>query len=135
MCWRPLLLSAWSWDVAYVVPAALLFFGLAAHPRTVLAQLLATRPMVVLGEASFAFYLLQRPTLDRWGFAGVDTWRGWLFTTVIQFLAVLFIAIGAHVAVEVPLQRWIRTTFDRRRARITDADVRAAPQPSPSAVG
>lgn len=110
-----LLNSAWSWDAAYLAPAALLIWGLASDTRSALARLLASRPMVLAGEASFAFYLLHVPLMRQLTAGPVDRWNGWLFTSTLVFGMILLVAVGAHIVVEKPAQRWIRRTLDRRR--------------------
>jgi peptidoglycan/LPS O-acetylase OafA/YrhL len=48
LMYSPQLIStAWSWDAAYILPAALLLWGLAAGPQTFLARAFATKPMVI----------------------------------------------------------------------------------------
>jgi peptidoglycan/LPS O-acetylase OafA/YrhL len=110
-----LLNTAWSWDAAYLVPAALVIWGLATHPGSALARLLASKPMVLAGEASFAFYLLHMPLLARLTVGPVDRWYGWVFTTALEFAMIMLVAVGAHIAIERPMQRWIRGALDRRR--------------------
>ncbi|WP_066585847.1 acyltransferase family protein [Cellulomonas timonensis] len=115
MTWPSLLHTAWSWDAAYLLPAALVIWGLAASPETPLARLLSTKPMILAGEASFAFYLLHGPLVARLTLGPVETWLGWLFTTGLLFAMIMFAAVGAHLVIERPAQQWIRRTFDRRR--------------------
>ena len=120
MLTRRLLFTAWSWDIAYLVPAALLLWGLASAPRTLIGRFLGSRPMVLLGEASFAFYLLHVSLLPRLEFSGAETWRGKLFVLALQFVFISLVSIGAHIAIERPLQRWLRRVLDRHPARSAD---------------
>jgi peptidoglycan/LPS O-acetylase OafA/YrhL len=128
MLQRDLLFTAWSWDAIYLPFIFLLLWGLAGGPRTVFARFLALKPMILLGEASFAFYLLHGPMLDRLVYVGVGTWLPWVFTTVAQFVLILLVAVGAHTVIERPIQRWLRRVLDRKRppAKIVPA---ALPEP------
>ena len=110
-----MLWSTWSWDAAYMVPVVLLLWGLAASPGTWLARFLGSRPMVAAGEASFAFYLLHLPLLGLLHIEAPPTWAAWAFITGLMFVMVLLVAVGAHVAIERPAQRWIRRTLDHKR--------------------
>lgn len=115
MAWPAMLHSAWSWDFAYLLPSALLIWSLAASDRAPLGRLLATRPMVLAGEASFAFYLLHSPLL---GSIYVDPGAslfGFLVSATVTFAMILCAAIGAHVAIERPARRMLSTLLDRRR--------------------
>jgi len=132
MAWPRVLFTAWSWDVACMVPAALLLWGLGAAPGSGLARLLRTPVMVLLGEASFAFYLFHVPMLQRLAYTGVDTVPGWMFATAMQFVVITLVAVGAHVLVERPAQRWLRRVLDRRpRQQVAAADGPLAPMPEP----
>jgi peptidoglycan/LPS O-acetylase OafA/YrhL len=113
--------SVWSWDAAYQLPTFLLLWGLAANGGSVLARGLASRPLVIAGEASFAFYLLHKPLLYVLRPVGYDdSWFDWTLTTGLVFSIILFVAIGAHLALELPAQRWIRATFDRTKSIVPD---------------
>ncbi len=70
--------------------------------------------MVLAGEASFAFYLFHVPLLVRLGLGPVERWYGFVFITTLEFSMILLVAVGAHVVIELPAQRWIRRTLDRR---------------------
>jgi peptidoglycan/LPS O-acetylase OafA/YrhL len=115
MAWPALLFTAWSWDVAYMLPAALLLWGLASGPRTVLARALGTRLMVLLGEASFAFYLLHVPMLHLLA-VHEDSLLGRLVRTGAQFVVILLAAVIAHLLIERPAQRWLRRNLNRTPA-------------------
>lgn len=114
MFFTPFYRSAWSWDAIYMVPTALLIWGLATAPNSGLARPLSTRPMIVMGEASFAFYLLHVPLMRQWAI-GFDSLGSWILATTILFAVTLFAAIGAHIAVERPAQKWLRRTLSPRQ--------------------
>lgn len=112
MCSPQLLGTAWSWDAAYMLPAVLLLWGLAAGPMTILGRGLATRPMILFGEASFAFYLLHQPLIGVLGLTPGGGWS-WIVATSIEFFLILLVAVGAHVVIERPAQKWIRRVLGR----------------------
>lgn len=107
--------SVWSWDIAYLIPAFLVIWGLAAGPQSPLAWILGTKPMVLLGEASFAFYLLHAPMLANSGIDTITSSNVWILTVGSQFVIILLAAIGAHVIIERPAQRWLRARLDHRK--------------------
>jgi peptidoglycan/LPS O-acetylase OafA/YrhL len=110
MAWRGLFITAWSWDVAYAVPATCLIFGLAVAPRGVLARLLSLSTIVLLGEASYAFYLIHEPMI---GYLGGGKWieDGSLSRIIFEAMvlgAILAFAVGLHVTVEMPARKRLR---------------------------
>jgi peptidoglycan/LPS O-acetylase OafA/YrhL len=115
MAYRPLLYTAWSWDAAYLIPTLLLIWGLAVGPKTRFSRVLASKPMVLLGESSFAFYLLHTFVIEAITVTGITTLWGWLLVLAVQFAVAVFVSIGAHIAVERPAQRWLRSVLDPRR--------------------
>ena len=115
MAYRPLIYTAWSWDAAYLIPTLLLIWGLAVGPETRFSRVLASRPMVLLGESSFAFYLLHSFVIQSIPITGITTVRGWLLVVAVQFFVAVLVSIGAHIAVERPAQRWLRSILDPSR--------------------
>lgn len=109
--------SVWSWDFAYMAPTGLLLWGLATSAGSPVARLLGSKPMVLAGEASFAFYLIHYPMLQILGPAPTASWWGWLLITALHFGVILLTAVGAHFAIELPAQRFLRNTLDHRKHR------------------
>ena len=66
-------------------------------------------------EASFAFYLLHLPMLQVLAAPPTDGWYGWVFVTGLQFGVIMLTAVGAHIVIERPAQRFLRRVLDRRR--------------------
>jgi peptidoglycan/LPS O-acetylase OafA/YrhL len=124
-----LLFAAWSWDAVYLGPVFLLIWGLAAGQGTLLARFLASPPMIVAGEASFAFYILHGPMLGLLAYAGVNSEAKWVLQTTLQFTMILVLAVGAHHIIELPAQRWLRNTLDRRPRKAEASKVAAAEAP------
>jgi peptidoglycan/LPS O-acetylase OafA/YrhL len=117
--------STFSWDLGYALPFAALIWSLAVGPDTVLAQFLS-RPLVVRGGlVSYAFYLFHMPMLT---LLGVDTttWTTWGLSVAGALAITLLLATGAHLAIEVPAQRWLRTRLSIR-SRVPGR--RLAPEP------
>lgn len=109
MGWTENLFSAFSWDVAYSPFAFLLILGLALVPTSAPAQLLASRPLVILGEASFAmylihFHLMQIFDIGRYSklmpIVAVPLWLAFGGIT-------LWIAVGLNRLIETPIRHWI----------------------------
>lgn len=109
-----------------VVPALLLHNGLLAPLFAVvvcwlavdggpLARLLSTRPLQLLGEASYALYLLHVP-LFLWAMALTrQTTLPPTHALVVGALAVP-VAMLAHLLLERPLRRWLRARLTGERA-------------------
>lgn len=124
MAWPTLLLSSWSWDVAYALPAAVFIFGLALAPVSLPARALSLPFVVLLGEASYAFYLIHAPAI---GLLGAGQWASAMSVTTVAFEAltlgaILALAVGLHVTFEDPARSYIRRVFSRQRS----------PEPPPS---
>jgi peptidoglycan/LPS O-acetylase OafA/YrhL len=107
--------SAWSLDASYAIPAAIMIFGLAIAPGGLPARSLALPFIVLLGEASYAFYLVHQPLL---GILGAGQWATAVTMSSVAYeLAtlglVLAVAVGLHVTVETPARIWIRKLAHR----------------------
>ena len=100
--------SSFSWDVAYALPAALLIVGLAINQTTAIARALSSPALLLLGEASYALYLVHmpaRPMLPAVALGGTMH----QLAVYAMFLAwVIAVSIGLHIAIEKPARRWIR---------------------------
>jgi peptidoglycan/LPS O-acetylase OafA/YrhL len=116
MAWPGLYYTAWSWDLAYAVPAVLLIFGLAVAPRTIPARFLALPAIVLLGEASYAFYLIHFNAI---GWFGAGLWSvsfsiSRLVTEAMVLGMILALSIGLHVSVEMPARKFLRGLLSLR---------------------
>ena len=110
-------LSAYSWDVGFAVPAVVLIFGVALSPRAPLSKLFALPALVLLGEASYAFYLIHASVAEG---LGATAWIGATSTStlgleVLSLGLVLAMAIGLHIGLERPARVFFRRVLDRRR--------------------
>src|SRR3954471_18652653 len=122
-------------EVAGLLVVALGLGCLAADELDGRRRLLASRPMVALGAASYALYLchalLYGWLVARWSGTGDGIVRvmGW---SAYVALAVA-VAFGLHHLIEVPCERWLRHlrrgTLDRRAPAVAyPADATADPQ-------
>jgi peptidoglycan/LPS O-acetylase OafA/YrhL len=119
MAWPAVLFTAWSWDVAYAVPAVVLIFGLAVAPTSWLARGLALPFVVLLGEASYALYLVHFPAIE---FLGGGRWAVATSPTTVTYeaftlAAVVCLAVGLHVVVERPARVYLRRLLVRTPGR------------------
>jgi peptidoglycan/LPS O-acetylase OafA/YrhL len=101
--------GAASYGAFFVIPFAVVLLSLGSGQGW-LARLLATRPMVALGVASFALYLTHRwlvwqlNTFDPVAKGhGLDPYVGFVATIAV----LLLIGEGAHRYVEEPARRWV----------------------------
>ena len=110
MAWPALLFSAWSWDLAYAIPAVILIFGLAVAPGGWLARGFSLPAVILLGEASYAFYLVHSPAI---GLLGAGHWADGVSGSLVlleafNLAAIVMLAIALHLYVERPSRRWLR---------------------------
>ncbi len=119
MAWPAMLLSAWSWDAAYAIPAACLLFALATAPRTIPARFLSLPAIVLLGEASYAFYLIHFPSISFFGAAGwaTDASPTRFVYEALVLGAIMAFAVGLHRTVELPARKFLRRILSPRPRR------------------
>lgn len=132
MAWPALLFTSWSWDVAYAIPAAIFIFGLASAPASLAARLLSLPFLVLLGEASYAFYLVHVPAVE---LLGGGQWVNAVSGSrvILEGLtlgAILALAVGLHITFEGPARTYLRRALSlgKRQAR-----TKAEPQGEPAA--
>ncbi|HYN93450.1 MAG TPA: acyltransferase [Pilimelia sp.] len=109
MCWPGKSAYTPRLDALWVVPTALLYLGLARHPGASLSRVLASRPLVLLGETSFAFYLVHRPlqhAFDAERLVRASPPRYAVFVVLLVALTAA-LAIGLHHVLEVPARDWL----------------------------
>lgn len=105
--------SAVSWDVAYALPGILLIIGLAINRRTLISRVLGSPALVLLGEASYALYLVHVPAGPlRPATAGGPAFELALYLMFVGL--VIALSIGLHIALERPSRRWIRRWLSPR---------------------
>lgn len=112
MFWKVNLRSTFSWDAAYALPFTILVIGLAEAKTSIVSRFLSTRTLILLGEASFAFYLIH--TLARKIYI-YDLDASFIYNLSLElgFLAVvILISIGMHMWIEKPSQRALKRFFE-----------------------
>ena len=119
MAWPALLFTGWSWDIAYAIPAAIFIFGLASAPASLPARMLSLPFLVLLGEASYAFYLVHAPAI---AFLGGGQWANSVSLTTIALEAltlgaILALAVGLHITFEGPSRTYLRRALSLARKR------------------
>lgn len=134
MAWPTLLFSAWSWDVAYAIPATVFIFGLAVAPTSLPARMLSIPFIVLLGEASYAFYLVHAPAI---GLLGGGQWATNASATTFAFEAltlgaILALAVGLHVTFERPARTYLRRVLSWKRKPVPVPAASAASEPASS---
>jgi peptidoglycan/LPS O-acetylase OafA/YrhL len=100
--------SAFSWDVAYAIPCSPHDRRPCHQPATLISRALASPPMVLLGEASYALYLVHVPAKP---LLLATTTAGPAASAMLYFLCVgmvIALAVGLHITVEKPARRWLR---------------------------
>lgn len=130
MAWPANLFSAWSWDLAYALPSVVLIFGLAVAPRSRAARTLSLPFVVLLGESSYAFYLVHQRALE---YFGAGRWAVATSPTTIAYEgltlgAIVCLAIGLHVIVERPARLYIRRLSGSYAGRATNPSAIAEPE-------
>jgi peptidoglycan/LPS O-acetylase OafA/YrhL len=91
-----------------------LIWGVGSRPASALARGLAARPLVLLGEASYAIYLLHYPVHKVYEIVVGDALEPNLHYSV-WFAGVVGLALLAHLFVETPLRARIRLGYTALR--------------------
>ena len=105
-------------NILYAIPAGLLILGLAWSPDFFATRWLAIRPMIVLGEASYGFYLIHMSVGAYLTVGLLDDGFG-KANTVLFALGVVFVtamAIGLNVMIETPARRFLRKWLSAKRS-------------------
>lgn len=117
--------SAFSWDVAYAIPGVLMIVGLAMNPGTLISRVLASPAFVLLGEASYAFYLVHVPARPL--LAGTPAGLANNLALYIMFVGmVIALSVGLHMTVERPARRWLRAWLTPRPRAAVQRDLEPA---------
>ena len=105
-----------------LVPAFVLLILTLASGRGPLAALLATRPLVALGEASYSLYILHVPLMILWlkGLGHVAQGRliGRPACTAAFLVAAVAASLLCHRYIERPLQKATLSMLRRRHALV-----------------
>ncbi|HEU4580363.1 MAG TPA: acyltransferase [Polyangiaceae bacterium] len=132
MSWPSHFKTAPSWDVSFALPAACLIFALASAPHAALARLLSSKPLLLLGEASYALYICHYTLLKLLGLKRTPT-AYWLPTCALSIGLVIALSVGLHVTLEKPCRSFLRWLLDpaaRVKARQREPQLAPAPEVS-----
>ena len=118
---RPSILQPFRYDLTYMLLGGFLILSLALSPRAPVSRLLAWAPVVLLGEASYALYLLHWPWMAKLGagtWAATGTATG-LAHDILVLCVLVGLALLVHFAIERPSRRLLRGSLAARRLPIT----------------
>ena len=107
--------SSFSWDATYAIPFTLIIFGLAAVKNNRITDFLSRPTLILLGEASFAFYLTHLLMKKLYI---TDSGTGLIHTTsmyLVFLLMVTSLSVGLHLIVEKPAQKFLRSLFGAKK--------------------
>jgi peptidoglycan/LPS O-acetylase OafA/YrhL len=117
--YKPMLPRSCSGGILYLPGAVLLIYGLAGG-KGFFAQHLSSRSLLLLGNASFAFYLVHLPII-RIGKAvllmvhrEIVSWPAILVAALILYVLAQTAAIGIFKYFEIPVQTFLRGVFRGR---------------------
>jgi peptidoglycan/LPS O-acetylase OafA/YrhL len=124
-------LSSFSWDASYAWLFALLILSIAESQQSVLSMFLSTKKAVLLGEASFAFYLIHVIALPLFD---LSTQRSFAAAIAFEFMflgLVITMSIGLHLSVEKPCRRWlIGLVHSREKGGAHGGSINTQPSPA-----
>jgi len=129
MASRANFLSAFSWDASYAGLFALLILATAETQSSKLCRLLSTKPVVLLGEASFAFYLIHIIALPLFA---LNVQRSFAAGLAFEFMflgLVISMSLGLHLCVEKPCRRWLIGLFRERSVETVQSAKPVRPEP------
>ena len=125
--------TAFRWDAAWAIPGIVLIVGLALAPRCAFSRVLALPVIVLLGEASYAFYLIHIAVVRTFG-AGAWTVAATPSRFLLEAMALgmtLALSVGLHLGIERPARVKVRGWLGgRARAAAPSGD---ALRPAPTA--
>lgn len=123
---KPLFFSAFSWDAAYAVPFIVVIVGTAMRQESGLAKALSTPAMILLGEASFAFYLIHLVLGGMYSQAPEGMMKLAFYMAFLVFVTA--VSLGLHVGIEKPCRDLIKKAF-RLTSQSKSADAPRAVDP------
>jgi peptidoglycan/LPS O-acetylase OafA/YrhL len=109
-------------NVLFAPLCAAIIYSLARIP-TAFQRLMGSRPMVLLGEASYCMYLLhplvQHLFASRLHPAEPLDWGVLVFNHLMMLVFLHFLCFGLYCYAEVPLRGWVKRIFEGRRTADT----------------
>lgn len=118
MGWSKNFLSAFSWDASYAALFAIVILGVAIDQKSRISIAFSSRTMVLLGESSYAFYLIHVMLLPLYTAHSSASIMYRILHLAIFLLIVICVSIGLHLAIEKPLQGSIKRLFNKRKVAV-----------------
>ncbi|PZR38264.1 acyltransferase family protein [Paraburkholderia fungorum] len=113
--WKPLFFSAFSWDAAYAVPFIVVIVGTSVRQESGFSKALSTPVMILLGEASFAFYLIHLVLGSMYSQAPEGLTKLAFYAAFLIFVTV--VSVGLHVGIEKPCRDLIKRLIPVRQKK------------------
>lgn len=108
--WRIPSEGAMRWDFVFAIPAAALVLGLALSPKSIIGTFLGAKPLVMLGEISFAFYIFHTLIFPTNTFqTGFNFWTVALYLLYLSGFCIF--CWGVYKLIETPSRVWIRNKW------------------------
>lgn len=118
---------AWLHHSGSLFTTALLIFVL-AQDRGALSRVFGWRPLIVLGESSYALYLLHDPILRRFNEVGHPLeWLPRWAQFPVFFVAITTAAVLSWAYLEIPARKWLMAGWKRWQASRQAAEPVGAP--------
>jgi peptidoglycan/LPS O-acetylase OafA/YrhL len=115
--------GTWAWDAAWIGPFALLLFGLLCAPQSLTDR--APKLAILLGEASFALYLIHQAYIIPQYQGLYGTAAGHPIAAALTVASIsICLSIGLFMAFERPVMNFLRNPF---RAIAAPRDVQPRP--------
>lgn len=121
MGWEKNFLSAFSWDASYAALFAIMILGIAINQNSRIAKALSGPRMILLGESSFAFYLIHAILRPLYTELPTASLMHQLAHLAIFLVIVSCISIGLHMAIEKPLQATIKKMLSGKPIAVISA--------------
>lgn len=99
--------SSYSWSASYSGLFALLILAIAESQTSFLSKALSSKVLVLLGEASFAFYLIHIIALPMFELGTARSFITGIAFELMFLGLIITMSIGLHLSVEKPCRRWL----------------------------
>lgn len=117
----------WRWDIYYILPMAAVIYVF-AHQQGYLSRLLCNRVLILLGDASFALYMIHQllinVSLQFFDPMEITRWRHAAVVSGSLLLCGIAISIVAHLAFEMPVNKKLRSIWIKSRSLKTLREIR-----------
>lgn len=135
MTWSLNYYSSFSWDASYALPFTLVILSLVVARQSVISRILSSPKVVLLGEASFAFYLIHTLVRGLYVVQPNVSLAQSLFHEAFFLVILTALSIGLHIAIEKPAQKFIRALSRTRSAAVVSLGEPSATTVAPIVAG